>query len=85
MQIKVKQSSENRKFDASEWNDELDVFFRTPLGVEQLIFNDLFIEYRNADLPVEERFNAAFRAAKMCLVDQDGVEILNDADAETLT
>ena len=58
--------------DISIWNKEVKAYVRPLTGLEQLIFNDYFLDFLNRELPVEKRFDAAFKATMMALVNEKG-------------
>ena len=71
---------EPRPVDIREWNDETKAFLRPLNGFERLVFNDYFFAFYNRDNAPEVRFDAAFKAALMALVDENGAPLLVEED-----
>ena len=70
--------------DISEWNDEIKAFIRPLNGYETLYFYDLYYAFVDEKKTTEERWNAAFDAAKLALVDEIGAPLLQDEDREAI-
>ncbi|MGI6400836.1 MAG: hypothetical protein ACOX0A_01755 [Thermoguttaceae bacterium] len=75
---------ERTPFDLHEWNDEIKAFVKPLTTFEALVFNDYAREFFDKEKSCEERFEAAFQAAKMVLVDEDGAPLLTDDDVDAV-
>lgn len=75
---------ERAEFDLHEWNGDVAAFVKPLTTFEALVFNDYARDFFNREKSCEERFDAAFQAAKMVLVDENGAPLLTDDDAETV-
>lgn len=71
-------------FDVHEWNDEVQAFVRPLNSFEALVFNDYARDFFDKSLTNAERFQAAFGAAKMALVDENDAPLLTDDDFEAV-
>lgn len=84
MKIKKIENLSFRRFNISEWNDEIECFFRPLNGLDALAVTDAFYAFNDKKRTAQERFNAAFEVAKLALVDADGRPLLTDDDREAL-
>lgn len=75
---------ERVEFDVSEWNDEIQAYVKPMNSLEALVFNDYARDFFDKSLSVDERFLAAFNAAKMALVDGGGAPLLTDDDFDAI-
>ena len=71
--------------DISLWNKDVKGYVRPLTGLEQLIFYGYFRDFINQDLPVEKRFDAAFKATMMALVNEDGNQIIFEDARQAMT
>lgn len=83
MKIK-KLSNVKTELDVHEWNDEIKAFVKPLDGFERLIFNDFFVAFYNKENDPETRFDAAFRAALLALVDGNDVPLLEESDRDAV-
>ena len=85
--MKIKQfETEKTPFDISEWNDEVKAFIKPLNGFERLELNDFFLTFydkENKDDP-EKRFDAAFRAALLALVDENDAPLFSESDRDAV-
>lgn len=83
MEIKQLAAGERVPVDISEWSDV--AAYAKPLnGLEQLIFNDYFLDFQNREKTIDERYEAGFSAALMLLVDESGAPLLTEDDREAI-
>lgn len=71
-------------FDVKEWNDEIRAFIKPLDSFEGLVFNDYARDFFDKSLSNEDRFYAAFQAAKLALVDEENAPLLTDDDFESV-
>ena len=71
-------------FDIKEWNDDVKAFVKPLDSFEALVFNDYARDFFDKSLSNEERFQAAFNAAKLALVDESDAPLLTDDDFESV-
>lgn len=79
MEIKQRKTTP-RPVDVKEWNEDVRAFLKPMTGFESLAFNDYFLDFYSREKSDEERFAAAFNAAKMALVDENGAPLLVEDD-----
>lgn len=84
MKIKQVAFTEKVEIDVKEWNEQTRAFLKPFTAYETLAFNDLALIYYDRENSVEERFNAAFDAVQLALVDVDGNALLSDNDREAV-
>ena len=84
--MKIKQfETEKTPFDISEWNEEIKAFIKPLNGFERLILNDFFLTfYDDTGRKPEERFDAAFRAALLALVDENDAPLFSESDRDAV-
>lgn len=83
--MKIKQfETEKTPFDVSEWNDEIHAFIKPLNGFERLILNDFFLTFYDKSREPEERFDAAFRAALLALVDENDAPLFSESDRDAV-
>ena len=83
--MKIKQfETEKTPFDVSEWNDEIKAFVKPLNGFERLILNDFFLTFYAKSREPEERFDAAFRAALLALVDENDAPLFSESDRDAV-
>lgn len=84
MKIKTIENLEFRRFNISEWNDEIECYFKPFSGLDALAVTDAFYAFNDKKRTALERFNAAFEVAKLALVDADGRPLLTDDDRDAI-
>ena len=83
--MKVKQfETEKTPFDISEWNDEVKAFIKPLNGFERLILNDFFLTFYDKNREPDDRFDAAFRAALLALVDENDAPLFSESDRDAV-
>ena len=82
MNFKPLRDGELTPIDVSEWDDNVKAFLKPLGGVEQLVFNDYFLDLYNSGNDLEKRFNAGFSAALMTIVDENGEPLMREEDRE---
>lgn len=83
--MKIKQfETEKIPFDVSEWNDEIKAFIKPLNGFERLILNDFFLTFYDKNREPDERFDAAFRAALLALVDENDAPLFSENDRDAV-
>lgn len=75
---------ERTEFDVHEWNGTVQAYVKAIDSFEALVFNDFARDFFDRSLSCEERFKAAFSAAKMVLVDAQNKPLLTDDDYEAI-
>ncbi|MBR4753138.1 MAG: hypothetical protein IK077_15400 [Thermoguttaceae bacterium] len=75
---------ERAAFDICEWNEDVKAFIRPLDSFEAFVFNDYARDFFDKELSNEERFTAAFNAAKLVLVDENDAPLLTDDDFESV-
>ena len=75
---------ERTEFDIHEWNGAVSAYVKPLTTFEALVFNDYARDFFDRGKSCEERFDAAFQAAKMVLIDENGAPLLTDDDAEAV-
>ncbi len=78
--IVKKLTQEKKPVDVSEWNEEIKAFIRPLDSFETIRFYDLYYTFVNESKTTEERWGAAFDAAKFLLVDEADKPLLQDED-----
>ncbi|MBQ9016634.1 hypothetical protein IJ103_00100 [Candidatus Saccharibacteria bacterium] len=79
MEIKQLTKGERVPVDISEWS-EVEAYARPLNGLEQLVFNDYFLDFQDRAKSIDDRFEAGFSAALMLLTDSEGTPLLTDDD-----
>ena len=83
--MKIKQfETEKTPFDVSEWNDEVKAFIKPLNGFERLILNDFFLTFYDKNREPDDRFDAAFRAALLALVDENDAQLFSESDRDAV-
>jgi hypothetical protein len=83
--MKIKQFETGKTpFDISEWNDEVKAFIKPLNGFERLILNDLFLTFYDKNREPDDRFDAAFRAALLALVDENDAPLFSESDRDAV-
>jgi len=83
--MKIKQyETEKTLFDISEWNDEVKAFIKPLNGFERLILNDFFLTFYDKNREPDDRFDAAFRAALLALVDENDAPLFSESDRDAV-
>lgn len=75
---------ERAPLDIREWNEEVKAYVRSLDSFEGLVFNDYIRDFFDKNLGHEERFAAAFSAAKLALVNEENEPLLTDDDFEAV-
>ena len=83
--MKIKQFETGKTpFDVSEWNDEIKAFIKPLNGFERLILNDFFLTFYDKNREPDDRFDAAFRAALLALVDENDAPLFSESDRDAV-
>lgn len=84
MEIKPYDQGERVEIDIREWNDEAKAWLKPLSSIERLVFNDWLVEMYDKTNDANARFDAAFNAALMALVDENGAPLLAETDRDAI-
>lgn len=79
MEIKELAQSERVPIDLKEWSD-VKAYAKPLNGLEQLVFNDYFLDFNDKAKSIDERYDAGFGAALLLLVGEDNEPLLTEED-----